>query len=636
MYFHRKMSRTGRCLQLLESYRPAEGGSPRHRVVLSLGDAELPEAWFDALAARVSGRLSGKPLLIPPELPPEALEWEDRIVLAVERRRCDEDSPAVGEVLDGVLADRIEHSHSTVLGPLLAGLHAWRSLDMDGLLSGLDFSPGQRQAACALVLGRLAEPQSEHGFYHWLGHSSLPDLLGPEVCAGGVQRYYRVGDRLLASRTEIEAGLRDRLGSHFGLDRTIFLYDLTNFHFEGACETNPKARRGKNKQMRSDCPQVVVGVVFDEFGFEVLHRTFAGNTNDGKTLPEMARSLHEASIGDGLAMREPPTVVVDGGLAGKNNLAELRRLGFHYLVNDRRTSRSTWREWFGHDGFAPIPGRRSDEEVLVRHVDLDAGQGGLAAPERLVLCKSAGRRNKEMAIRSSAEERFLGELERLVRRVSSGRLKTGPGIERAIGRLRARHPRVARYYEIRQDTDGPRPAILWCRDDESWQREDELAGCYALRTDRRDLDGGALWRLYMTLCRAEDGFRTVKSDLGLRPAFHHLEGRVDAHVFLTVLAYQVLRFILHTLERQGDTRCWHTLRQVLSTHCYATVHLTMRDGSVRSIRKPGRPEACQWDIYRKLGIASMRHLPQPGPERAPAPGRPRRALAGTAKIQRKV
>ncbi len=105
---------------------------------------------------------------------------------------------------------------------------------------------------------------------------------------------------------------------------------------------------------------------------------------------------------------------------------------------------------------------------------------------------------------------------------------------------------------------------------------------------------------------------------------------------MVVLAYQVLRFILHTLERHGDTRCWHTLRQVLSTHCYATVHLTMRDGSVRSIRKPGRPEACQGDIYRKLGIVSMRHLPQPGPEQAPAPGRPRRASAGTAKIQRNV
>jgi hypothetical protein len=127
---------------------------------------------------------------------------------------------------------------------------------------------------------------------------------------------------------------------------------------------------------------------------------------------------------------------------------------------------STWREWFGHDGFAPIPGRRADEEVLIRHVGLDAGQGGLAAPEHLVLCKSAGRRNKEMA-------------------------------------------------------------ILWCRDDESLRREDELAGCYALRTDRRDLDGEALWRLYMTLCRAEDGFRTVKSDFGLRPACHHIEGRVD-------------------------------------------------------------------------------------------------------------
>jgi transposase len=609
MYFHRKHSKTGRCLQLLESYRPAGAGGPRHRVVASLGDADIPEGWLGPLSVLVSSRLAGKPLLLAPELPPEGLAWVDRIVQAVERRRGDEAAAmADGRTLDGVLADGAEHSHSTVLGPLLVGLHAWRRLNLDGLLCRLGFNPAQRQAACALILGRLAEPMSENAFHGWLPQSSLPDLLGQEVCGGGVQRYYRIGDKLLESRAEIEAGLRDGLARHFGLHRTIFLYDLTNFHFEGTGGENPLAVRGKNKQMRDDCPQVVVGVVFDEFGFEIMHRTFAGNTSDSRTLPAMAQCLHQASIADRLPMRDVPTVVVDGGLATKDNLAELRRLGFHYLVNDKRTRRSTWLELFRQGGFTPVAGRQEDEQVMVRHIDLGPGEFKLEVDERIVLCKSAGRRHKELAIRSNAEERFLRDLALLAKRLGQGRPKTVGGAERALGKVLAKHPRVARFYETGVSS-GTNLSLSWRRDDARWDAEDELAGCYALRTDRRDLEGEELWRLYMTLCRAEDGFQTVKSDLGLRPAFHRIEERVDAHVFITVLAYQVLRFILHTLELQGDFRSWYTLRHVLATHCYATIHLPLKDGTVHRLRKPGRPEACQWDIYKKIGIENLRHLP---------------------------
>lgn len=610
MYFHRKHSKTGRCLQLLESYRPAGGGAPRHRVVASLGDAEIPDEWLDALAVRVSSRLSDKPLLLAPELPPEALTWVDRIVQAVERKRGEETRACTGteQTLDGVVAERVEHSHGTVLGPMVAGLHAWNSLNLDGLLGTMGFNASQRQAACALVLGRLTEPMSENSFHNWLPYSSLPDLLGQDVCGGGVQRYYRVGDKLLEHREQIEAALRSRLGTHFGLQRTIYLYDLTNFYFEGVCEANPLAVRGKSKQMRDDCPQVVVGMVFDEFGFEVLHRTFAGNTSDSTTLPAMAQALHQASREESLPLPEAPTVVVDGGLATRENLAELRRLGFHYLVNDKRTCRSTWLELFRQDGFAPVAGRQETEEVLVRHVDLAQGTFNLEADERVVLCKSAGRRLKELAIRSHAEERFLRELNALARRVARGSLKSTGGIERALGKLLGRHPRVARFYEVKV-TAPPEPAVTWQRHDQSLEVAEELAGCYALRTDRHDLGGEELWHLYMTLCRAEDGFRTIKSDLGLRPAFHRIEDRVDAHVFITVLTYQILRFVLHTLELQGDTRSWHTLRHVLATHCYATIHLPLRNGTVHRIRKPGRPEACQWDIYHKLGISSLSHLP---------------------------
>ncbi len=607
MYFHRKKSKSGRCLQLLESYRPKGAGSPRHRVVLSLGDLDIPEEWLRELAVAVTSRLTGNELLLPPDLPPEAMVWADRIVHEVERRRAEKDSKSSKRKLDGVLVEQVAHSHATALGPALVGLHAWDSLGLDKTLAGAGFNPKQRQAACALVLGRLVEPVSEHAFYHWLPHSSLPDLLGPDVASGGVQRYYRIGDCLLEKRSRIESELRDRIGAHFGFKRTLFLYDLTNFHFEGSCEANDMAVRGRNKQKRHDCPQVVVGMVFDEFGFELLHRTFAGNTADCKTLPDIARQLLDASTAERLVADEKPIIVVDGGLATRDNLAELRQLGFDYLVNDKRARRGAWAELFEQDGFTPVAGREDSRTVLVRHVDGDVEN--VEEGERVVLCKSRRRREKELAIRSRAEERFIKDLQGLSRRIETGCLKTRGGAERALGRVLAKHPRVARFYEVA--INGKRRlALAWRRDEQRWESEDRLAGCYALRTTRDDIEGNELWRLYMNLCKAEDGFRTVKSELGLRPAFHQVEDRVSAHVFITVLAYQILRFIQHTLENAGDSRSWRTLRHVLATHCYATVELPLADGSVTKIRKPGRPEACQWDIYRKLGIGTMSNLPK--------------------------
>lgn len=195
-----------------------------------MGDADIPDERFDPLAALVAGSLRNEPLFLASELPREAMEWVERIVTQVERGRRDR-PVAVGEQIDGVVVDQVEHSHSTLLRPLVVGLHAWNALGMGGLLVAQGFSRGQRQAACALVLGRLAEPMSEHAFYHYLPYSGFPDLLGSDVCSGGVQPYYRAGDKLLERSSELESAVR-----------------------------------GRNKQKRNDCPQIVVGVVFDEFG----------------------------------------------------------------------------------------------------------------------------------------------------------------------------------------------------------------------------------------------------------------------------------------------------------------------------------------------------------------------------------
>ena len=468
MYFARKKSKSGSTLQLLESYRNAEG-KPRHRVIASLGDADLPKALWGVVSDAVASRLAGQQTLF--DLDPEAAEWVDRILQRIDARK-ERRRVRRPEHLDGVIVDQVKHTRHASLGPELLGLHAWDTLGMPDLLDGLGFPRSQRDAAAASVINRLSCPVSENALAKWVRRSSLPDLLGEHLMGVCRDRFYRVSDRLLAHREQIEEHLRKAQARHFGLERTLVLYDVTNSHFEGACRRNRKARRGANKQKRSDCVQIAVGIVFDEYGFPLAHKTFEGNRNDATTLAEMVSDLDKMTSRDeALCSLRPPTVIVDAGIATEANLKELRRRGYAYLVNETRKNREKYREEFARDElFEPVPDRDGRTSVRVRRIrTVLPGPGG--EYEYVVLCKSAERRTKELAIRSQAEERFLQDIRKLTVRVRKGRLKDPDKIAEAVGRLRQRNSRVSGFYEIQFDPvlpvdEGgrrPRSELKWRR-----------------------------------------------------------------------------------------------------------------------------------------------------------------------------
>jgi transposase len=613
MFFRIKQSPSGQVLQLLESYRNPQG-QPRQRVVISLGEAALAQADWKSVARAVADELYGEKPLLRRELSENGQKWADSITRRVMREgrwlplRPAPNEPQA-ESLDGVLVDQVTHGQSAVLGPVLLAKHAWEALELPAALSALGFNPKEQALAAASVINRLVEPLSEHALRGWLPGTALPELLGEEILKGDPNRFYYVSDALLRQQVKLEAHLRAQQARHFHYPRTILLYDLTNTHFEGQALGNPKAKRGKNKQGRSDCPQVVVGMVYDEQGFELAHRTFAGNQSDSTSLVAMVKSLQQAAgypeSAEQLPLGTPPVmVIVDAGVATAGNIKLLAQAHFHYLVNDSRRGRKKWRAEFAQDElFEPVADREDKSQVRIRSLDIKSG-------ERLVLCKSQGRREKELAIRSGAEKKFLAGLEKLHVRLQKGRLTDLVKAQRALGKLLERAARVQRFYRVDlKDAADLRAGLTWQRKDEVRDEDDPLLGCYVLRTDRSPLGQERLWELYILLTRAEDGFAWLKGDLGLRPNFHQLEGRVDAHIFITVLAYQLLRYITYTLEQKGDHRDWPTLRRVLQTHCYATVSLPTRNGTVVHLRRAGAPERCHQEIYEKFNI-DWKQLPK--------------------------
>ena len=677
---------------MLESYRNRQG-RPTHRVVASLGDASLPETSWKAVAKFVESKLYGYTELFAPD--PDDQVWIDSIIKRIERegkyqpgshekrvlgsREPKEENKLEGEVLDGVLIDEVDHTHETTLGPELVGLKAWDDLNMDDFLKELGFSGAQRRASACSVINRLVDPVSEHRLPLWLQSSSLPDILGEDTLYSGHDKYNKISDLLYERREELEEHLSKTIASHFGFQRTYILYDLTNTHFEGECQENDKAKRGRNKQKRHDCVQVVVGVCFDEHGFVLFHKTFSGNMSDSKSLLEMVSAMHSCNRESNfLSSQTHPMVIIDAGIATQDNVKLLREEGFSYLVNETRQSRSKYKKYFDEkELFTPVTKGGKELTVKIRHLDLcddeveaeaiqtqaNSGNTNTLADnallpsadfqegdhthaitqtddenqplkERLVLCRSTPRQAKEEAIYSGAEKKFLEELEKLSSRIKKGQLKDHEKIQRSIGRLQARHPRASKYYEItytppaeqeqsksRQKNKSPEfknthdittGNLTFQRKDQKLPADaigDPLLGCYVLRSDRCDVPAEQLWHLYMTLSKAEDGFRALKSDCGLRPNHHQLESRVDAHIFISILAYQLQRFILYQLEQHRDHRSWSTLRRVLQTHTYSTIIVPTNNGTTYRIRKPGLPEECQRHIYNQLGV-SLKRLPK--------------------------
>lgn len=584
MFFRTKTIKGASLLQLVESYRNAEG-QPRQRVIASLGDARLPEGEEAAIARAVRGHLLGQSELLPLELSGPAAGWVRHILQVAGRSKSAR--PVGEETLDGVIVERVQSENVVQLGPQLVALAAWDRLGLGPMLKESGLNPSQIATAQLLVCSRLIEPSSEWALIDWAERTALPEMLALRVTKTTKDRLYHVGDALFRRRQAIEAGLRANQSDLFGAAGSIVLYDLTNTHFEGLCKKNAKARHGKNKQKRDDCRQVAIGMAFDSRGLALAHDVFEGNIAETKTLAQMLDRL--ALPGAGTTR---PIVILDAGFASQQNIALLQARGLSYVINITRSSRSRYAEAFAAGGFEPLPGRAGKPPVEVK---------AIADPEdpasHLVLCRSALRREKEAAMLSGAETRLRKDVDALRARIETGKLKAPAKIERAIGRLQKKHPRAARFYRFACSAG----TLSATRDDERYDTATGLLGDYVLKTDST-LDAAQTWSIYMILLAAEEGFACLKGSLGLRPNFHQLEHRVEAHIFISVLAYHLLTWVRETLRPGGETRDWKTLRRLLSTHSLVTTVLPLQTRQVLRIRRPSLPDAEQKRIYDMLGI----------------------------------
>jgi transposase len=571
---------------LCETYRTARG--PRQRVVASLGKLDEPEAaqlaqgWAD-LSALLAGEPAPKPAAAPylPELappppaaPPPPPRWEQVDVRGV----------------------RVERTRD--FGEVYLGLALWRRLKLDDLLTTL--LPAGREAvdwgrvAALLTIARFCAQRSELGIAeHWYGTTALDDLLGVAPELVNDDRLYRALDQLGEHKDALCTHLMERYRQWFGVRFEFLLYDVTSTFFEGQAARNDQAQRGYSRDQRPDCKQVCIGLVCTPEGLPLSFEVFPGNRADVTTVEEVVTAMEKKY---GVAER---IWVMDRGMVSEANIAFLRARKARYLVG-------TPKSWLRHH-----------EATLLEQADWHQVQDGLdvrlvAHPdgepgETYVLCRSAARAEKERAMLQRQSDGLTAALVKIDAWLGRTPQTDLEAVGRRIGRALGKYPAAAALVQARvqHDPAGRAVGLQIASEVAAGQKAHRQKGAYLLRTNCEETDPAQLWRWYIQLVQAEAAFRTAKTDLGLRPIYHQLEDRVQAHILVCFLALALWRTLEQWMHAKGLGTCARQLRKNVAGIKSMDVLLPVKRGELTTelrLRVVATPAPATAQLLAHLGL----------------------------------
>ncbi len=408
-------------------------------------------------------------------------------------------------------------------GAVWLGLWLWKLLGLDAIVArhvpqGKETVRPADIVAIA-VIHRLCGPRSELALAeHGYAATALEDLLGVPDSAVTKDRFYRPLDGLLAAHESMEQDLKTRLGTLFQLDYDLLLYDLTSTSFEGLAEENDLAQRGYSRDHRRACKPVVLALVVTPDGFPLAHRTLAGNTQDLQTVVTHVTEIEQRF---GKSQR---IWVMDRGMVSQESLALLKKSGRKSVLAARRGEWTRCPRPLRSGGWHRLPENPQVAVQLIRR-----------KRQHYLLAGSRPRRHKARAIRRRPRRGLARSLQRLQRLISTGRRKNRDTILERVGRLTGRYPKARPFVTITV-SKAKRAELSW-----SWnvvKFQEALARDRAswLQSNQPGWSVQRFWETDRQLTVVEQAFRVLKSELLLRPVWHHSSGRTRAHVMVCVLA----------------------------------------------------------------------------------------------------
>lgn len=499
--------------------------------------------------------------------------------------------PVAAEDVAEVLLSSLVVRRPRRFGDCWVGCKLWEELGLGAFWQGvLGEQRGEvpwAKVVELLAVNRLCDPRSELYIHQkWFGQTAMDLLLDCDAAVAQKDRLYRALDRMVEHKPALERHLAERWRDLFGASFDILLYDLTSTYFEGQAEGVEKAARGYSRDHRPDCEQVVIALVVTPEGFPLSYEIFEGNRADVTTLEAM---LEQVEAKHGRARR---IWIFDRGIVSEKNLEALRQRGGQYVVGTPRHQLQGYEKELLQGSWTQI-----SDSVRVQLIAQEQ--------EMYVLARSVDRAKKEEAMRWRQIRGLMRDLIRMRRAVRKGTLLDSDKVLMRLGRLSERWPRAWHYVAA----DWKKGRLIWRWDRQALRLAAQRDGSYLLRTNLTDRTSEALWKMYVQLTEVEAVFRALKSELAIRPIWHWVGPRVEAHVMVAFLGYCLWVCLKQKLKAAGPGLTpWQLLDQ-FKRIVQVEVWFKLKAGGAICLPRITQPEAAQSLLLHQMGWS----LPEQSP-----------------------
>jgi transposase len=497
------------------------------------------------------------------------------------------DIPAVEKLSRMINADTLQHSNVREIGAEWICHNTWDKLQLSGVLSSQGFSEEEIQLAATQVISRAVYPASELKTARWIKeNSAVCELTGYKPEKITKDKLYQSALHLYEVKDALEKHLSNRTNNLFDLEDKIILYDLTNTYFEGEKRNSHLAQFGRSKEKRSDAKLVVLALVVNIEGFIKYSSILEGNITDSKTLSAMIEKLSKHTCG------HRAVVVLDAGIATEDNLKMIVEKGYQYLC----VSRSKLKDYRAvPDRLTVLLDTKSNKTIRLKSVTTQRNT------DYYLEVKSPDKAMKEVSMKNQFEKRFEEQLQKIYNAIHrKGGIKRLDKVHQRIGRAKEKYPSVAQYYIVEvtaNEKTNRATEITWQKDPQKYGDKIESPGIYFLRTNMKVTDEVVVWNIYNTIREIESTFRTLKTDLDLRPIYHKTDRATMAHLHLGILAYWLVNTVRFQLKGNNVHSLWSEIVRIGNTQKVITTTGTNTFEKMVGVRKCSQPDKKLKSIY---------------------------------------
>ena len=592
--------------RLCESYRM--GDAPRHRTILNLGKLEeLPDRKDHKLLADRIEQIVYKRLTLFELTTSEQINKlaEDFAKIIINKKLLDVPQqatvPSASQSLSKPPTDyqaidinSIRHEQVQEVGAEWLCKQTLEQLGLRDYLIELGWQQRWVNIAMIYMIGRTVFPASDLKTEDWLhSNTALVELYGMEPKKITRHHLYKVSRMLNKEKENIEAWLSTRTGDLFEMQDKIVLYDLTNTYFEGEKSYSTKAKFGKSKEKRNDAKLMALAMVTDSSGFIKYSKIYEGNIKDSQTLQTTLSDLESYANNtkpNNRKVAARKTVVIDAGIATEDNLRLLRQQEYDYVCVSLAKMNEISIDEIEKTGIELKD--KKDNKIWVQWVK---------SPEhddQILYVKSQKKQLKEQGMEDLFCKRYEEGLLAIKKGIEKkGGTKKSNKIYERLGRLKEKYPSVNRYYKVNiQAKEDVVSAMQWEKTSGGKNRQ----GVYFVRTSLSGKDEKTIWNIYNTIREIEATFRTLKTDLNMRPVFHQKDIYSESHIYGSILAYTIVNTIRHPLKAKGIRADWRNIVRTMNTQKVITTTLQTKTGKTIYMKKCSEPQASVREIYNAL------------------------------------